>query len=181
MTRAGHGVVVGIGVASSPHPIPSKVKSFTTAPSKRATTLAGKVTRGGIVQVSRDGFVGFVAQLVSVSAISTVNVFPVKSGSGSTILKLIRLIPVSHIVTLPESTGGGGVGDISTVGEARAVAEAAGVGDSTGVGDMLAEGSVGVNWGAVTPQYKRSRSPLEAESDGSASKSNGPTVPLGHS
>lgn len=169
MTRAGHGVIVGIGVDSSPHPIPSKMKSFTTAPSKRATTLAGKVTRGGIVQVSNDGFVGFIVQVVSISAISTVKVFPVKSGGGSTILKLIRLMPVSHMVTLPESTGGRGVG------EAWAVAEAA------GVGDVLAEGSVGVNWGAVTPQYRRSRSTLEAESDGSASKSNGPTVPLGHS
>src|SRR5688572_30176321 len=104
--RAGHGVVVGIGVDSWSHPIPSKVNSFTTAPSKRATTFAGKVTRGGIVHVSREGFVGFTEQVVSLSAISTVRVLSVKSGGGSTIRKLIRLIPVSHIVTLPESTGG---------------------------------------------------------------------------
>ena len=157
------------------------MKSFTTAPFKLTTTLAGKVTKDGIVPVSKDGFVGFTVQVVSISAISTVKVLSVKSGTGSTILKLIKFAPRSHIVVWPVSRDGGAVGDIVAVGEASAVAVATGVADLMGVGDTLADGSVGVNWGAVTPQYKRSRSPLEAESDGSASKSNGPTVPLGHS
>jgi hypothetical protein len=75
------------------------MKSFTTAPSKLTTTWAGKVTRGGIVQVIKDVFTGLIAQVLSWSAITTVNVFPVISGVGTTSLKLIKFPPVSHIVT----------------------------------------------------------------------------------
>jgi len=157
------------------------VKSFTTAPSKLTTTLAGKVTKGGIVQVSKDRFVGFTAQVVAISAISTVKVLSVKSGTGSAILKLIKFAPRSHMVVWPVSRDGGAVGDILAVGEACAVADAAGVADTVGVRDVFAAGSVGVNWGAVTPQSKRSRSAFEAESDGSDSKSRGPITSWGHS
>ena len=80
--------------------MPSWMKSFTTAPSKLTTTWAGKVTEGGIVQVIKDVFVGFtVESLLSWSAITTVRVLPVKSGGGTTSLKLIKFEPVSHIVT----------------------------------------------------------------------------------
>jgi len=156
------------------------VKSFTTAPSKLTTTLAGKVTKDGIVQVSKDGFVGFTEQVVSISAILTVKVLSVKSGTGSTILKLIKFAPRSHIVVWPVSRDDGAIGDIVAVGEACAIADAPGVADTIGVRDALAEGSVGVNGGAVMPQSRRSRSALEAESDGSVSKSRGPTTSLGH-
>ena len=58
--RSDHGVVVGMGVVSSAQPMPSKVKSLTTRSSKLTTTLAGKVTSAGIVQVIRDVFVGLI-------------------------------------------------------------------------------------------------------------------------
>jgi hypothetical protein len=79
--------------------MPSWIKSFTTAPSTLTTTVAGNVTKGGIVHVIKDVFVGFTAQLLSWSAITTVSVLPVRSGAGVTILKLIKFEPVSHIVT----------------------------------------------------------------------------------
>jgi hypothetical protein len=59
----------GIGVSTRIHPIPSYGKSFTTAPSKLTTTLAGKVTTLGRVQVNRDVLTGFTAQVVSCSEI----------------------------------------------------------------------------------------------------------------
>lgn len=59
----------GVGVSNNSQPDPSYVKSFTTAPSKLTTTLAGKVTEAGIVQVSKDVFVGLTAQVLSRSAI----------------------------------------------------------------------------------------------------------------
>ena len=120
------------------------MKSFTTAPSRLTTTLAGNVTKGGIVQVINDVFVGFTVQLLSWSAMTTVTVLPVRSGAGVTILKLIKLEPVSHIVTLPVSSGAGAVGVISAVTEISKVGVITSVGDSAGAGDALGEEVVGV-------------------------------------
>ena len=151
------------------------MKSFTTAPSKLTTTWAGKVTEGGIVQVNKDVFVAFTVQLLlSWLAITTVSVLPARSGAGVTILKLIKFEPVSHIVTWPVSRGDPEVGEIVTA----AVAEACKVGVSAGVEELVTRVGAGVNVAGTIPQYKRSRSPLVAEKDGSVSKST--VCPLGH-
>ena len=153
------------------------MKSFTTAPSKLTTTLAGKVTAGGIVQVINDVLVGFTAQLLSWSAMTTVTILPVRSGTGVTILKLIRFEPVSHIVTWPVNRGDPAVGEMVIA----AVAVASNVAVSAGVGELVGITGAGVNVGGVMPQNNLSMSPFVAESDGSLSKSSGPTVsPPGH-
>jgi len=154
------------------------MKSFTTAPSKLTTTWAGKVTAGGIVHVINEVLVGFTAQLLSWSAITTVTILPVRSGAGVTILKLIKFAPVSHIVTWPVNSGELAV---ATVGEIviAAVAVASKVAVSAGVGELVGITGAGVNVAGVRPQNKLSRSPFVAESDGSSSKST--TVsPSGH-
>ena len=151
------------------------MKSFTTAPSKLTTTLAGKVTEGGIEHVINDVFVGFTAQLLSWSAMTTVSVLPARSGAGVTILKLIKFEPVSHIVTWPVNRGDPAVGEIVIA----AVAEACKVGVSARVGELTTRVGAGVNVAGTTPQYKRSRSPFVAENDGSVSKSTA-VSPSGH-
>ena len=159
------------------HPNPSEVKSFTTAPSNCTTTLIGKVRGARVVQVSKDVLFGFTAQVLSWSEIRTVRALPVKSGAESTILKLIKFMDRSQLVTSPVSRGGGGVGDIATVGEACAIGDAGEVGVVTGV-------SVGVGWGAM-PHNCKSRFSFEAEYSGEEAV-NFPgmtgclTVPSGH-
>jgi hypothetical protein len=146
--------------------------------------LAGNVISGGRVQVNKDGFVGLTAQVLSVSLMSAVIVFPVKSGAGSTILKLIKFEPVSHINTLPVNTGGREVGELSKVGEAVIVAVAAKVGDAATVGEAVAGAGVGVAGGA-TPQNCASRSAFEADAmdeevENSPGISASMTIPSGH-
>jgi hypothetical protein len=158
----------------------SKVKSFTTTSSKRATTLAGKAIVGGIVQVSKDGFVGLTVQVLSASEIWMLKSLPDKSGGGWVILKLTKSVDPSHIVTSPVSRGVSEVGATSGVEEASAVGDASRVGEAAGVRDSLAAGSVGVFWIMASLQSVRSRSSFEFESDGSASKSKGPATPAGH-
>jgi hypothetical protein len=171
-------VVVAAGVVIWVHPIPSWVKSFTTAPSKLTTTWAGKVTAGGIVHVIKDVFVGFTVQLLSWSAMTTVSVLPVRSGAGVTILKLIKFEPVSHIVTWPVNSGDPEVGEVGEI-DIAAVAVASKVAVSAGVGELATRVGAGVNVAGTTPQNKRSRSPFVAEKDGSVSKSTTVT-PSGH-
>ena len=141
------------------HPNPSAVKSFTTAPSTCTTTVIGKVRGARVLQVSKDVLFGFTAQVLASSEIRIVRALSVKSGAESTILKLIKFIDRSQLVTWPVSRGGGGVGDIATVGEACAV------GDGVGVGDVLVGSSVGVGWG-IPAQNRASRSAFEAEYSG---------------
>src|SRR5687768_12479205 len=106
---------------------------------------------------------------------TTLNVFPVRSGAGVTILKLIKFAPVSHIVTWPVNRGEPAVGEIVLA----AVAVASKVAVSAGVGELVGITGAGVNVAGITPQNKLSRSPFVAESDGSSSKST--TVsPSGH-
>ena len=137
------------------HPNPSEVKSFTTAPSNSTTTLIGKARGVTALQVSKEVLTGFTAQVPACPAMRTVRAFPVKSGAGWTILKLIKFMDLSQLVTSPVSRGGEGVGDMATVGEACEVGDAGWVAVLAGV-------SVGVGWGA-TPQNCKSRSSFEAE------------------
>ena len=71
---------------------------------------------------------------------------PVRSGGGSIVLKLIKFIPVSHIVTLPVSRDAGAVSGNSAVTEISVVDDETNVGDATAVGDVdvLATAGVGV-------------------------------------
>src|SRR5215207_2020070 len=113
--------------------------------------------------------------MLSCPAICTSSVFPARSGAESTTLKLISLPPKSHIDTVPVSKGS----CVATVTRV-AVGEACSgwVGEADGVGDALADGCVGVGWGAM-PQYCRSKSPLVAEREGSDANSKDRIVPSG--
>ena len=106
-----------------------------------------------------EGLSGLTAQVLASSEIRTVRALSVKSGAESTILKLIKCVERSQLVTSPVSRGGGGVGEFSAVGEACAV------GDVVGVGDVLIGSSVGVGWG-IPAQNRASRSSFEAEYSG---------------
>ena len=175
--EADHGVVVTTGFVIWSHPIPSWMKSFTIAPSRLTTTLAGNVTAGGIVHVINEVLAGFTAQLLSWSAMTTVRILPVRSGAGVTILKLIKFEPVSHIVTWPVNRGDPAVGEMVIT----AVAVTSKVAVSAGVGELVGITGAGVKVEGTRPQNSLSISPFVAESDGSLSKSRGPTVsPLGH-
>jgi len=88
--------------------------------------------------------------VLSCSEIRTINVLPVRSGAGSTILKLIKLIDRLQLVTSPVSRGGNGVGEICAVGEACAV------------GGILVGSFVGVGW-EIPAQNRPSNSSFEAE------------------
>jgi hypothetical protein len=138
--------------------------------------VTGKINSGGIVQVTNDGFTGFTSQLFSCPSISIVTIFPVRSGGGSTSLKLIKFPPVSHIVIRPVNRGDP-VGEIVSVAVTAIVAEASNVGVSAGA-VVLTAARVGaeVDVEGSMPQNKRSRSPFVAEKDGSVSKSRGPIV-----
>jgi hypothetical protein len=109
-----------------------------------------------------------------------VRVLSVRSGGGWTILKLINFKPPSHMVISPVSRGAKAVGEMAAVGELAVVGEAGAVAEAADVADATATGSVGVDWGAVARQSVRSISPLEAESEGSVSKSSGPTTSCWH-
>ena len=121
----------------------------------------GKARGATAVQVSKEGFTGFTAQVLAWSAMRTVRAFPVKSGAGWTILKLIKFMDLSQLVTWPVSRGGGGVGDIATVGEACAVGDAGRVAVLAAL-TALAGVSVGAGPEAM-PQNCKSRSSFEAE------------------
>jgi hypothetical protein len=105
-----------------------------------------------MVQVSRDGFTGFTAHVLSNPEISAVRVWPVRSGGGWVIRKLIKSVVPSHIVTSPVRSGDSSVGGFSGAEEASTVGEANKVGDSAGVGEALSAAGVGVLKSDVSEQ-----------------------------
>jgi hypothetical protein len=129
------------------------VKSFNCAPSTWTTTLIGKIRGATVVQVSKEGLIGLTAHVLSCSEIRTIRVLPVRSGAGSTILKLIKLIDRLQLVTSPVSRGSSGVGEIAAVAEACIV------------GGILVGSCVGVSW-EITAQNCPSNSSFEAEYNG---------------